>query len=106
VQRSERHSSHVGILRYGVEPTTTCATDITHVLTAEAGLYVRVMIDLYSKPIVDWLMSRKQNRELVLKPMRMACPGAALPMIQSFNTRIAAKSPPTADTSRFSTIAR
>ena len=55
-----------------LEPNTKWVTDITYVRTAEAWLYVCVVIDLYSKRVVGWSMSRTQNRELVLKAVMMA----------------------------------
>ena len=47
-------------------------TDITYIRTAEQGLYLAVVIDLYSKKVVGWSMSARQDRQLVLQAVLMA----------------------------------
>ena len=47
-------------------------TDITYIRTAEAWLYLCVVVDLYNKPEVGWSMSARQTRDLVLKAVLMA----------------------------------
>lgn len=47
-------------------------TDITYIRTAEAWLYLCVVIDLYSRLVVGWSMSPRQERELVLQAVLMA----------------------------------
>lgn len=54
------------------EPNIRWATDITYIRTAEAWLYLCVVIDLYSKAVVGWSMSRRQDRQLVLSAVLMA----------------------------------
>jgi putative transposase len=39
------------------EPNTRWATDITYIRTAEAWLYLCVVIDLYSRAVVGWSMT-------------------------------------------------
>jgi putative transposase len=50
-----------------VKPNTKWVTDITYIRTAEAWLYLCVVIDLYGGKVVGWSMSRTQDRQLVLK---------------------------------------
>lgn len=47
-------------------------TDITYIRTAEQWLYLAVVMDLYSKIIVGWSMSPRQDRQLVLQAVLMA----------------------------------
>ena len=54
------------------EPNAKWATDITYVRTAEAWLYLCVVIDLYSRLVVGWSMSAIQDRQLVLQAVLMA----------------------------------
>lgn len=54
------------------EPNTRWVTDITYIRTAEAWLYLCVVIDLYNKAVVGWSMSRRQDRQLVLSAALMA----------------------------------
>ncbi len=47
-------------------------TDITYIRTGEGWLYLVVVIDLYSKLVVGWSMSHRQDKELVLQAVLMA----------------------------------
>jgi len=47
-------------------------TDITYIRTAEGWLYLCVVQDLYTKQIVGWSMSRRQQRSMVLQAVLMA----------------------------------
>lgn len=55
-----------------LEPNTKWATDITYIRTAEGWLYLCVVIDLYSKLVVGWSMSTRQDRQMVLNAVLMA----------------------------------
>jgi len=55
-----------------LEPNTKWVTDITYIRTAEAWLYLCVVVDLYNKAVVGWSMSARQTRDLVLKAVLMA----------------------------------
>lgn len=48
------------------------AADMTYIWTLEGWLYLAVVMDLYSRRIVGWSMSRRINRHLVLDALRMA----------------------------------
>ena len=46
-------------------------TDITYIRTADGGLYLRVVLDLYADLVVGWSMSRRQDRHMVLQAVLM-----------------------------------
>ena len=48
------------------------ASDITYIWTAQGWLYLAVVMDLYSRRIIGWSMSRRINRHLVLNALSMA----------------------------------
>jgi len=48
------------------------AADITFVWTGQGWLYLAVVMDLYSRRIVGWSMSRRINRHLALNALNMA----------------------------------
>lgn len=56
--------------------------DITYIWTREGWLYLAAIMDLFSRPIVGWSMSRRMTKELVLEALEMAvgrrCPGPGL----------------------------
>ncbi len=63
-------------------PNQRWASDITYISTHQGWLYLAVVMDLYSRRIVGWSMSRWINRHLVIDALNMAigqrCPGGAL----------------------------
>jgi transposase InsO family protein len=46
--------------------------DITFIATAAGWLYLAVLIDLYSRPVVGWAMSERIDQQLVLDGLNMA----------------------------------
>lgn len=48
------------------------ASDMTYIWTLEGWLYLAVVMDLYSRRIVGWSMSRRITRHLALDALRMA----------------------------------
>lgn len=46
--------------------------DITYLRTGEGWLYLCAVLDLYSKLVVGWSMSREQQRDMVLQAVLMA----------------------------------
>lgn len=46
--------------------------DITYLWTDEGWLYLAVVIDLYSRKVIGWSMSKRMKKQLVLDAMRMA----------------------------------
>ena len=63
-------------------PNQRWASDITYIATNQGWLYLAVIMDLYSRRIVGWSMSRWINRHLVIDALNMAIgarrPGAEL----------------------------
>jgi len=53
-------------------PNQRWAGDITYIPTRQGWLYLAVVIDLYSRRIVGWSMSRRSDRRLVVDALRMA----------------------------------
>ena len=47
-------------------------TDITYIRTAEGWLYLCVVLDLHTKQVIGWSMSRRQQRSMVLQAVLMA----------------------------------
>ena len=48
------------------------ACDITYVRTEEGWLYIAVVIDLYSRAVIGWSMSRRMKKALVCDALMMA----------------------------------
>lgn len=53
-------------------PNERWASDITYIYTGQGWLYLAVVMDLYSRRIIGWSMSRRINRQLVLNALSMA----------------------------------
>ena len=53
-------------------PNQRWAADITYIATHQGWLYLAVVMDLYSRRIVGWSMSRWMSRRLVVDALRMA----------------------------------
>ena len=47
-------------------------SDITYIKTAEGWLYLCVFIDLYSRAVIGWSMSKRINKQLVCDALTMA----------------------------------
>ena len=63
------------LLEQDFSATTTnqrWASDITYLWTGQGWLYLAVVMDLYSRRIIGWSMSRRINRHLVLDALNMA----------------------------------
>lgn len=54
------------------QPNRIWVGDITFVPTREGWLYLAVLLDLYSRRIVGWAMSDRQNRQLATDALVMA----------------------------------
>jgi len=48
------------------------ASDITFIWTGQGWLYLAVVMDLYSRKIIGWSMSRRIDRLIVVDAMQMA----------------------------------
>lgn len=53
-------------------PNRVWVGDITYVWTNEGWCYLAVLIDLYSRKVVGWSLSRRLTRDLALRALRMA----------------------------------
>jgi len=53
-------------------PNRVWVGDITFIPTREGWLYLAVLIDLYSRTVVGWAMSDRQNRQLAIDALTMA----------------------------------
>jgi transposase InsO family protein len=53
-------------------PNERWASDITYISTQQGWLYLAVIMDLYSRRIVGWSMSRWISRQLVIDALNMA----------------------------------
>jgi len=47
-------------------------SDITYIWTAQGWLYLAIVLDLFSRQIVGWAISKRINRQLVINAARMA----------------------------------
>jgi transposase InsO family protein len=54
------------------QPDRVWVGDITFVPTREGWLYLAVLLDLYSRKVVGWAMSDRQNRQLAIDALTMA----------------------------------
>ena len=54
------------------KPNQKWCGDITYLWTDEGWLYLAVVIDLYSRKIVGWSMSKRMKKQLVIDAMSMA----------------------------------
>ena len=59
-------------------PNERWSSDITYIKTRQGWLYLAVVMDLYSRRIVGWSMSRWISRHLVIDALNMA-PGQRVP---------------------------
>jgi transposase InsO family protein len=74
-QRDPSHPVAKNLLKQNFStdaPNQRWAADITYIPTREGWLYLAVVMDLYSRRIVGWSMSRWMSRRLVLAALRMA----------------------------------
>lgn len=53
-------------------PHRVWTADITYIPTREDWLYLVVVMDLYTRTILDWSIGRKMTRELAMDALRMA----------------------------------
>ena len=70
--RPDDVSNHLERAFQADSPNTKWVTDITYIRTGEHYLYLCVVLDLYSRVVVGWSMSHRQDRQLVLQAVLMA----------------------------------
>ncbi len=74
-QRDPAHAVAKNLLKqnFAAEaPNQRWVADITYIPTHQGWLYLAVVMDLYSRRIVGWSMSRWMSRRIVLAALRMA----------------------------------
>jgi putative transposase len=54
------------------EPDRVWAGDVTYIPTGEGWLYLAVLLDLYSRRVVGWSMSERNDERLTLAALEMA----------------------------------
>ncbi len=55
-----------------VAPNQVWAGDITYLKTGEGWMYLAIVMDLYSRRIVGWYISKRMTTDLICKAMIMA----------------------------------
>ncbi len=55
-----------------VAPNQVWAGDITYLKTGEGWMYLTIIMDLYSRHIVGWYISKRMTADLICKAMIMA----------------------------------
>lgn len=63
-----------------VEPNQKWVTDITFIFTMQGWLYLAVILDLFSRRVVGWAVSRNVDRHLALAALKMATVGRRPPL--------------------------
>jgi putative transposase len=74
-QRDNRHRIAKDRLKQNFcaeNPNERWVADMTAVSTKQGWLYLAVIVDLYSRKVVGWSMSRNMNRRTVVDALRMA----------------------------------
>lgn len=54
------------------KPNRVWIGDITFIATRTGWLYLAILLDLYSRKVIGWAMSEKNNKDLVLNALAMA----------------------------------
>lgn len=55
-----------------LEPETKWVTDITELATLEGKLYLCVVLDIFSKVVMDWSIHHRQDRQMAIRAVEMA----------------------------------
>lgn len=74
-QRDPRHKVAKNLLNQNfcvATPNQRWVADITYISTRQGWLYLAVVIDLHSRRVVGWSMSRWMSRRMVIDALRMA----------------------------------
>ena len=53
-------------------PNKVWVSDITYIATVEGWLYLAVIIDVFSRQVVGWAMSKRQTADFVIKALNQA----------------------------------
>jgi putative transposase len=74
-QQDPRHRVAKNLLAQNfsaTQPNQRWVADMTYISTNQGWLYLAVVIDLYSRKVVGWSMSRQMSRRIVVDALRMA----------------------------------
>jgi len=74
-KQDPRHRAAKNLLQQSfsaAKPNQCWAADITYIPTSQGWLYLAVVIDLYSRKIVGWSMSRWMSRRIIMSALWMA----------------------------------
>lgn len=74
--RAKQHSwaakDYVKRQFHATRPNQVWAGDVTFIPTKQGWLYLAILLDLYSRKIVGWAMSKRNNGQLVEDALKMA----------------------------------
>lgn len=62
------------------KPNQVWAGDVTYIATATGWAYLAVLLDLYSRRVVGWALSTKNDTDLALAALRRALRGRLIPV--------------------------
>ena len=74
-QQDPRHRTAKNLLEQNFassKPNQRWVADMTYIPTNQGWLYLAIVIDLYSRKVVGWSMSRWMSRRIVIDALRMA----------------------------------
>ena len=54
------------------KPNVVWVTDITYIRTQEGWLFLAVVLDLFSQPVIGWSMSHRIKKDLALNALTAA----------------------------------
>ncbi len=66
------HPNHLKQCFIATRPNVLWVTDITYIRTYEGWLYLAVILDLFSRKVIEWSMSHRMTRQLALNAFEMA----------------------------------
>jgi len=72
-----KHNKHIVPNRlnrqfYCDEPNKIWVGDVTFIATRSGWLYLAILLDLYSRKVIGWSMSNRNDKQLVLNALNMA----------------------------------
>lgn len=77
-------------------PNQKWTGDISHTWTAEGWLYLAVVIDLFSRSVVGWVVSDRMKKDLAIRALEMPQTGVSHPRAAfSIQTEVTNIAPPT-----------
>ncbi len=65
-------SDHVKRKFYAEQPNQIWAGDVTFIPTQQGWLYLAILLDLYSRKVIGWSMSHRNDQQLTISALQMA----------------------------------